>query len=56
VVCAQLGDKVGGILGGVDGQHLGDDQQAPGKLGNGELFPRALLVNEVIGVSRLLPA
>ena len=40
VVRAQLGHQVGRVLGGVDGQGLGDHQQRLGKLGDGQLFPR----------------
>ena len=38
VVRAQLGHQVGSVLGGVDGQGLGDHQQGLGKLSNGQLF------------------
>jgi len=42
VVGAELGDKVGGVFGGVDGEGAGDDEEGLGEFANGELFTRAL--------------
>ena len=38
VIGAKFGDKIGGILGSIDGQGLGDDQQGLGKFGDSQLF------------------
>ena len=38
VIGAKFGDKIGGILGSIDGQGLGNDQQGLGEFGDGQLF------------------
>lgn len=42
VAHTQLGDELGRVLGGVDGQRLGDDKQRLGELADGKLLTRAL--------------
>ena len=39
VVGPQLGHEVGGVLGCIHRQRLGDDEQRVGKLGDGQLLP-----------------
>lgn len=43
VADTKLGNKFRGILGGVDGQGLGDDEERLSKFTNGQLLPGALL-------------
>lgn len=42
VADTELSNEIRGVLGGVNGQSLGDNEQRLGKLANGKLFPRAL--------------
>ena len=44
VVRSQLGDQVGRVLGGVDGERLGDHEKGGGELGDRKLFTRALFL------------
>lgn len=42
MVGAELGDKVGGVFGGVDGEGARDDEEGLGELADCELFAGAL--------------
>ena len=42
VTRAELGDQLGGVLGGVDGECLWDNEQGGGEFADRELFARAL--------------
>ena len=42
MVGAELGDEVGGVFGGVDGEGAGDDEEGLGEFADGELFAGAL--------------
>jgi len=42
VVGADLGDEVGGVFGGVDGEGAGDDEEGLREFADGELFAGAL--------------
>ena len=42
VADTKLGDEFGGVLGCVDSQGLGDDEEGLGEFANGELLPGAL--------------
>ena len=41
MVCAKLGNEIGRIFGGVDGELFGDDEEGGGEFSDGELFPGA---------------
>lgn len=42
MVCTELGDEVGRVLGGIDGKSLRDGEEGSGEFGDGKLFSRAL--------------
>lgn len=42
VVCTELGDEVGRVLGGIDGKGLRDGEEGSGELSDGKLFSGAL--------------
>lgn len=42
MVGSELGDEVGGVLCGIDGEGLGDDEEGGSEFGDGELLTRAL--------------
>ena len=45
VICPELGDEVGAVLGGVDGQRFGNGQEGVGEFSNRQLFARALYIS-----------
>ena len=45
VICPVLGDEVGAVLGGVDGQRFGNGQEGVGEFSNRQLFARALYIS-----------
>ena len=42
VTDTKLGNEIRGVLGGINGQSLGDNEERLGKFANGKLFPRTL--------------
>ena len=50
VVSPQLGHEVTGVLGGIDGQGLGDHQQGLGEVSDGELLPTGERGGEVLQI------
>ena len=52
VVGAELGHQVGSILGGIDRQGLGDDQQGLGEVSDGQLFSTGQGCGKVLKVNR----
>lgn len=52
MVGSKFRDEISRVLGGVDGQTLGYDEQRVGELGDGELFARANRRGEVLEVDR----
>jgi hypothetical protein len=47
VADAQLGDELGGVLGGVDCEGFGDDEEGLGEFADGELLAGALETGQV---------
>ena len=46
MVCAKLGNQLGGVLAGVDGEGLWDDKEGIGEFCNRKLLTRSLHVSE----------
>lgn len=47
MVCPELGDEVGRVLCGVDGEGFGDGEESRGEFANGELFAGALVTESI---------
>lgn len=57
MVCTELGDEVGRVLGGIDGKGLRDGEEGSGEFGDGKLFSGALckcqLISDKINANNL---